>query len=77
VCWRYTTKPDGTWVWWGLAADGNVETLGGARYGAPPPRRGFFVSEGCFCPIVVLRRVHVLNSKWLAGELSERRNSKL
>jgi hypothetical protein len=65
VCWRHTTRPDGTWVWWRLAADRNVRTLGGARCGAPPPR-GLFVSESCFCPILVLRRVHVWNSKWVA-----------
>jgi hypothetical protein len=38
---------------------------------------GVFVSEGCFCSFVVLRRGHVLNSKWVARELSERRNSEL
>jgi hypothetical protein len=77
VCWRHTTRPDETWVWRRLAADGNVRTLGGARCGAPPARRGFSISEGCFCSFVVLRRVHVLNSKWVARELSDRRNSKL
>jgi hypothetical protein len=77
VCWRHTTRPDGTWVWWRLAADGNVRTLGRARCGAPLPRRGFFVIEGRFCLCVVLRRVLVRNSKWVARKLSERRNSKL
>jgi hypothetical protein len=42
VCWRHTTKSDGTWVWWMLAADINVRTLGGARCGAPVPWRGIF-----------------------------------
>jgi hypothetical protein len=46
VCWRHTTKSDGTSVWWMLAADVNVRTLGGARCGAPVPWRGVFVSDG-------------------------------
>jgi hypothetical protein len=51
-----------------------------ARWGAvwrAAPEEGFFVIEGCFCSFAVLRRVHVLNSKWVARELSGRRNSKL
>jgi hypothetical protein len=39
---------DGTWVWWLLAADGDVHMLGGARCGAPPPGRGFFCNRGSF-----------------------------
>jgi hypothetical protein len=35
VCWRHTTRPDGTRVWRMLAADMNVRTLGGARFPAP------------------------------------------
>jgi hypothetical protein len=77
VCWRHTTMYDGAWVWWMLAADINVRTLAGARGGAPPPWRGSFVSDGEFCVSVVLRRVRVWISKWVARELSGGQNSKL
>jgi hypothetical protein len=28
VCWRHTTRSDGTWVWWMLASDVNVRSSG-------------------------------------------------
>jgi hypothetical protein len=42
LCWLHMTTSDGTWVWWMLAADVNVRTLGEARCGAPVPWKGFF-----------------------------------
>jgi hypothetical protein len=54
VCWRHTTTSDGTWVWFLLAADMNVRTLGWARCGAPNPWRGVFVSDVELCGVAVL-----------------------
>jgi hypothetical protein len=77
VCWRHTTKSDGTWVYWMLAADVNVRTLGGA-WGARRPRGGrSFVSDVGFFMSAVLRWVHVWISKWVARGLSGGQNSKL
>ena len=42
VCWRHTTKPDGTWVCFLRASGVDVRTLGGARGGAPAPWGGSF-----------------------------------
>ena len=42
VCWRHTTRSDGTWVCFSRTSDGNVRTLGGARESAPAPWEGDF-----------------------------------
>jgi hypothetical protein len=42
VCWRHTTRPDGTWVCFLRASGVDIRTLGGARGGALTPWGGEF-----------------------------------
>jgi hypothetical protein len=75
VCWRHTTMLDGFGGCWRRTGTSGRSVGRGV---APRPRGGEnFVIEGCFCSFVVLKRVHVWISKWVARELSGRQNSKL